>query len=221
MKINLKNYDVFIFDWDGTLISLKLILRINEKAKRFFKKLKILKNKVYPNKNLNTLAVDFIDIKNKDFLKKEEFKNTILSFIIDLFFIFSKPKIHKDCIAILQKLKENNKKIVLFSNGGEYRIKKELNYFKVNDYFNLVISARTLKALKPNSIGIRLISKYFKIKNQKMLFIGDSVDDMISGKNAGIDVCAIHDGFDSLLLLKKVKPKFIFRSIEEFYKNLN
>ena len=218
MKININNYDLFIFDWDGTLNSLGVLLNANEKIKKTLKRIGILKNK----KSAKPVGIknNFIDIRRTEFIKKEQLRNRIFSFAIDIFFIISRPKIHRDTVLILKDLKQKNKKIVLFTNGGAYRIKKELQHFGLDIYFDLVVSARTLGMLKPNPAGINIICSRMKIKKWRTLLIGDSLDDMISGKNAGTDICAITDGFDSAAKLENAKPNYVFKSIEEFYKNI-
>lgn len=213
-KKDLLKYNVFIFDWDGTLNSMRLILKLNEKFKRF---IKLFWKKKKENNLLKTNLRDSDYIK---FIKEQEIKNNLLSYATDLFLIFSKPKLHNDSKQILKILRQKNKKIVLFTNGGSYRIKKEIEYLDLNKYFDLIISARKLKALKPDSVGLKIICKILKIKKSDALLIGDSIDDMISGKNAGIDVCAICDGFDSYKTLEKINPKCLFKSIEEFKKNI-
>ncbi|MCL4380705.1 MAG: HAD family hydrolase [Candidatus Marsarchaeota archaeon] len=218
MKINLNNYDLFIFDWDGTLNSLGILLNANEKIKRALKSIGILKNK-RPARSAD-IKNNFIDIRSISFMKKEQFRNRIFSFAIDIFFMVSRPKLHRDSAAILRNLKQKNKKIALFTNGGDYRIKKELRHFGLDMYFDLVISARKLGALKPDPAGLKMICSRMKIKKQRALLVGDSLDDMISGKNAGIDLCAITDGFDSAAKLGEATPRYIFKSIEEFYKNM-
>lgn len=212
-KIELLKYDVFIFDWDGTLNPMRLVLRINGKLKRFMKLFDNLKE----IKKIDTIDLNKLD---KETIKHKEAKNNLLSIIIDMFLIFSKPKIHNDTIELLQILKKNNKKIVLFTNGGSYRVEKELRYLKLNKYFDLVISARKLRSLKPSSIGIELICKLLKSDKQRVLMLGDSIDDLISGRKAEINICGISDGFDSFKTLKAAKPDYLFRSIEQLKNNL-
>ncbi len=212
-KIKLEKYDVFIFDWDGTLNPMRLVLRINGKLKKFIKLFESIKKA----KKIDIINLNKLD---KEILRHKEAKNNLLSIIIDMFLIFSKPKIHNDTIKLLQTLKKNNKKIVLFTNGGSYRVEKELHYLKLNKYFDLVISARKLRALKPSSTGIELICKLLKSDKQRVLMLGDSVDDLISGKNAKINICGISDGFDSFKSLKVAKPDYLFKSIEQLKNNL-
>ena len=110
--------------------------------------------------------------------------------------------------------------MVLFSNGAEYRVLKELAYVGIEDYFEMIVSAQDLKALKPNPLGLEVIIKALRAKKERAIYIGDMTTDIAMAKYAGISSCAVSCGFDSYIKLKSTHPDYIFRSIEELKKAL-
>ena len=203
----LRNYDLFVFDWDGTLNDMRITMRINERLKRTFG----LWNKDSSIKDFKSVNYDL-----KKRLKNEARKNDVMTYLFDIFLNLSRPRLHKDSLSMLRHLKENGKKIAIFSNGRSGRVIRELNILGITDYFDIIVSARDLNALKPNPTGLKAILSSTKIKANRCIYSGDMCDDIISAKLAHVDSCGLADGFDSFHTLKSIHPTYIFRSIEEF-----
>lgn len=200
------SFDTFIFDWDGTLNSLRIITRINESVKRALG----LWNKDSAIK----------DFKSMDYNLKRRIeagdarRNDAISLLSDIFLVLSKPRLHKDSIALLKALKRKGKKIAILSNERGHKLLGELAYLKMLGYFDIVVSARDIKSMKPNATGIKAILHFLRAKPESAIYIGDMVDDVLTAKFAKIHSCAIADGFDSYHTLKSTKPDYIFSSIE-------
>lgn len=206
---SLGNIELFIFDWDGTLNSMRLTLRINEAVRRSLG----IWNKDSSIKDFR--SVDF-DLKKK--LDSEERKNNIQTFLFEILLNFSRPKLHNDSVDLLKKLRKKNKKIALFTNGRSARIIREVKYLGIDKYFDSIISARDINILKPNPTGLKMILKSLKVKPEKAIYIGDMVDDIVTARLAHMNSCAVADGFDSYHTLKSTSPDYIFRSVEELGK---
>ncbi len=153
-------------------------------------------------------------------LPKRSMGMKLLAPLVDVSLLLSKPKLHNDSIEVLQELKRRHKTIVLFTNGAEYRVVRELDYLKIENYFEMIISAQDLNALKPNPLGIEVALKTIRASRKKAVYIGDMANDVIMAKYAGIGSCAMACGFDSYSTLKAARPDYIFRSMEEFKKAL-
>lgn len=203
------NHELFIFDWDGTLNSMRLTMRVNETIKR---SLHIW------NKDSSIKDFTHVDYDLKKRLKQEERKNNIQTFLFDILLNFSRPRLHNDSIELLKHLKDEGKKVALFSNGRSSRLAKEMRLLKVQDYFDSIVSARELNILKPNPTGIRLILSSLKVKPEKSVYIGDMCDDVITAKLAHVNSCGVANGFDSYHKLRSIHPDYLFKSIEELNK---
>ena len=207
-----RKYDLFIFDWDGTLNSLRLYLMLNERAKKALG----LWNAESTLKDFKSMGAA---LKRKT-ERKEERKNSATSVLTDMFLSFSKPKLHKNSIEMLQQLRKRGKRLAIFSNARARRLTGELSYVGIMDYFDLVVSARAIHAMKPSPAGIRAISHALGVKRGSTLYVGDAVEDMLTAQAAGVAACAVADGFDSYRKLKSTKPDYIFTSIGDLTRAL-
>ncbi|MDE1810517.1 MAG: HAD family hydrolase [Candidatus Micrarchaeota archaeon] len=208
----LKKYDAFIFDWDGTLNGMRFALRLNESVKHALK----LWNKDSSMKDFGTMG---IDLKKKK-LSDEQRKNSIMVPLAELPFYMSRPRLQNGTVHVLKKLERAGKYMAIVSNGNEHRLMKELNYLGIADYFDIISSAKSLKAMKPNPSGIIAVVKTLGVKPNRAVYIGDMVDDVISAKLARVASCAVADGFDSYHRLRSVKPTYLFKTIEALEKAL-
>ena len=199
-------FDVFIFDWDGTLNNMRIITKLNESVKRAL--------------GIWNRDSSIKDFKGMDYnLKKrmgasEAYKNGLLSAVAELLLVLSKPRLHNDTLELLKTLKRRGKRIAILSNARSYRLLSELSYLKIADYFDVIISTRELKAMKPNPTGLKAILHFLKAKPGSALYVGDMVDDVLTAKLANVPSCAVADGFDSYHRLKSVKPDYLFSGIE-------
>jgi HAD superfamily hydrolase (TIGR01549 family) len=201
-----QHFKVFIFDWDGTLNRLRLITRINERAKRILG----IWNKDSSIKDFRSMDYNL----KRRIEAREERKNDIMSILADIFLLLSKPKLHNDSVEVLKELKRMNKSIALLSNERSHRLIGELSYLNLLDYFDIIVSARDIKAMKPNPTGIKAILHFLNAKPGSALYVGDMVDDMLTAKLAKVRSCAVADGFDSYHMLRSMGPDYIFNGIE-------
>ena len=208
----LKRYDAYIFDWDGTLNGMRFALRLNESVKHALK----LWNKDSSMKDFGKMSIDL----RKKRVSEEARKNSILVPLAELPFYMSRPHLQNGTVPLLKRLRGADRYIAIVSNGNEHRLMKELEYLGIEDYFDIIASAKALKAMKPNPSGIRAVVKALGVKSSRAIYIGDMVDDVISAKLAHVSSCAIADGFDSYHKLKSVRPDHLFRTIEAFERAL-
>ena len=198
------DYELYIFDFDGTLSMPSLFVRLS----RYFKQ---------------RYDIDFIkrheDLFNKKLeLNDEELKiereERFYSSIYNLYSFFFKPSIKDGSDDLLKTLKERKKKIALFSDGKEYRIRLELAKLRLEEYFDLVVAADSINIFKPNPTPLLLIAKKLRVPKEKSVYIGDMPVDVFTAKFAQIGSCAVADGLGSKEMLKKVKPDFLFDNIK-------
>ena len=205
----LRNYDAFVFDWDGTLSSLKLLRALNERLNPYWRYKK--------RKGREGMGEGSREDIDKSIRRKERSRGRrLVTPLIDVSMVFLKPKLHNDSRTVLDTLRRRGKKIALFTNGSSYRVLKELSYLGIEDYFEVIVSAQDLKALKPDPIGLKVVISAIKSKKGRVLYVGDMVDDVLMAKSMGVDCCAVADGFDSYGRLKAARPNYLFRSMEEF-----
>ncbi len=203
----LSKYDVFIFDWDDTLADPK---PFPSPAKMIFRDIAYdaavgCQEMFKPDKNLNGI---------------EDRGGGLYPLIYDAYSIFFHPKLKPGAARLLELLKRNRKKVILFSDGKHYRIMKELKALGVDKYFDAIISVASTGHKKPDPTGILLAERKVKAKTVKCVYIGDLRTDILTARFAGIGSCAISDGLDSYEKLKAAKPDYVFSDLGSFLQAL-
>ncbi len=207
----LRNYDLFIFDWDGTLCEMQAVLRANE----WFKRRLHTWNRSAKIKEMEANKKDL-----KRAVEIEESKNEVLVWLFELLSVLYKPRLHRDVIALVKLLRKRHKKIAILSNGNSSRLTKELERTGLSWHFDVVMSAADIGAMKPDPRGVKVICSRMGVKLSRALYLGDMIDDILTADLAKVDACAISDGFDSHAKLKSAGPKYLFKSMSELYSKL-
>ncbi len=198
----LKDYDLFIFDWDGTLSTSTAVVRLSHFFKRRYNPNYI---KAHPDEfrqpkrvNMNSLAGEM----------------RALDFFYGVYTFFLRTRLRKGALELLRELKENNKKVALFSDGAQQRINSEIRRLGIEQYFDVIVSAQTIGAYKPNPTGIQVVMRKMNGTKQRSIYIGDMAIDIFTARFAEVAVCAVGNGLDPYSKLTASKPDFIFESTE-------
>ncbi|MEE9550901.1 MAG: HAD hydrolase-like protein, partial [Candidatus Binatia bacterium] len=69
--------------------------------------------------------------------------------------------------------------------------------------------------LKPDGEGIFRAMKTLKVEKRKCLYVGDSVNDIITTKKVGIDVAVVPGGESKTLDIKTNNPSLILNSLTD------
>ncbi len=203
-------YDTFVFDWDGTLNRMGLILWMKDHAK-------ILLG-LYGRTGSGRAPGMPEDIKGR--IEEEEIGSRLFSRLVDIKMAFSKVKMQEGAIDVLKYLKRRGRNVALFSDADSYIVLKGVGQHDVEKYFDIIVSTRMFKAPKPHPLGLLEILRLLGAKKDRTLYIGDTLLDYQAAKNAGVDFCAVCGGFDSYATFRKSGVKIIFRTIEELKRSL-
>ena len=208
----LSRYNLFIFDWDNTLVSASFLLNLTRYLKsRYWRKpssIKI-KNKLPTSRELSSMRLSDLEIESR-----------IFSAAYSAYLAVQKPKLKPQAVKVLSQLKSSGKKVAIFSDGRSYRILKEIHIFDLGRYIDFALGANTIAKYKPDPTGLLYIMHRFKEGKKKSLYIGDMAIDIVTARMAGIDSCAISDGLSSVLALKREQPTYLFADLEAFLRAL-
>jgi len=219
--MNLKNFELIIFDLDGTLVdSAKDIMIANNKTLvKFgykpisFKNVKHIIGQGIRVNITRSLKMQKIKISKK---KENEMHDYFFSFYKKNLFIES--KVYVGLKSFLKKLDKKNYKLAVCSNKLEELTKIVLKKTKLSKYFDFVAGGDTFTHRKPHPSVLNNVVKKFKINKKKALFIGDSEHDYHSAKNSNIKFCLKTKGFtnkpvsyfNKSLKIKAYTDKIIF-----------
>jgi 2,3-diketo-5-methylthio-1-phosphopentane phosphatase/HAD superfamily hydrolase (TIGR01549 family) len=96
-----------------------------------------------------------------------------------------------------------------------------LKHLGVSDYFKSVIGAGDVLRNKPFPDMIHTALKEMNLIPEEAVFVGDTLTDIDTGKQAGIDVYAIPTGFYSKKELSRGKPKRLLKNLQELVRVMN
>jgi len=113
--------------------------------------------------------------------------------IYDTYFNLHKPKLVDKAKEVISELRKNNILVVLYSNTREYRLKKEIDYLKIENLFDYIITGSGYNIYKPDgSIIVQIINEH-NIKPSEVLIVGNSLNDYNLAKNIGAKICITHE----------------------------
>ncbi len=196
--MNLKKFELIIFDLDGTLVdSAKDIMIANNKTleKFGYKPISFKNVKQIIGQGIKVNIIRSLKIQNVKINKKKENE------MYDFFFSFYKKnlyvesKIYRGLNPFLKNLKKKGYKLAVCSNKLEVLTKIVLKKTKLLKYFDFVAGGDTFAHRKPHPSVLNNVIKNFKINKNNVLFIGDSEHDYYSALNSNIKFCLKTKGF--------------------------
>lgn len=186
MTVNPKQIKAIIFDLDGTLVNTDQLV-INSYHHVF--------NKYRPeyiltkDEELSFLGPPLLEMFPKYF--KEDFNvllNTYRSYI-DING-YNDAKMYEDAIEVLRELKKNYRLAVVTSRYQDSAL-DIMNYFKITDLFDIIITLDDVNKPKPDPEGINLVLQKYCLDPEQAIYIGDNYSDYLAGKNANVNTCLV------------------------------
>jgi phosphoglycolate phosphatase len=121
-------------------------------------------------------------------------------------------------ISVLEHF-NHKKKAVVTNKPAEYtnKLMQDLN---AHHHFDFIIGSDTTVRLKPHPDMILSTLERLAVSPQRALMIGDSVNDIKAGQEAGVKVCAVGYGLGDRDGLKKAEPDFFCDNILELKEHI-
>ena len=198
---------LFIFDWDGTLSTSTLIVA----GSRFFRKsykphyIEKMYN-TYKTKGSKSISIELKQDRSKFF-----------AILYDFYARFYMPRSKKNTVEILKALRKKNKIVALFSDSRSYRLMSEVRALNMSKYFDFMLSASSVGMYKPDPTGILFIIDKYGVSKNNVVYVGDTVSDIMASRFAGVSSCIVADGLESYERIKKAKPDYLFKTTTELY----
>jgi len=126
--------------------------------------------------------------------------------------------------ALFPEVKETLKKIphkkAIITNKPYEFVKPILKKLDI-DMFELVLGGESLPEKKPSPLPLLHACKYFNITPDEAIMVGDSKNDILAAKNAGIKVIALNYGYNQGEDITKYNPDFVFEKFSDILKVIN
>ena len=126
----------------------------------------------------------------------------------------NKSKLYPHAREVLEELKMKNYNILLVSNKPQYYVKKILNFFDLEKYFQAVSGGDTFKYKKPNPRHLYETIKLANLKNYNCIFVGDSINDAICAKKSNSKLILLSHGYSDLDI-KSMGADFILDTLKD------
>lgn len=85
----------------------------------------------------------------------------------------------------------------------------------VYDYFGIVISGDTLPQKKPDPAPLLHAAKFFNVRPEQALMIGDSISDVKAARAAGFRIVCMTYGYNHGVDIREAKPDAVMDSMAE------
>lgn len=104
--------------------------------------------------------------------------------------------------------------MAILTNKREEPAVEILSHYAIDHHFELVIGGDSLEEKKPSPAPLLHICETLKIEPKKTLMIGDSHADILSGQGAGTSTLGVLNGFTTRDMLLSARPDHVIDSID-------
>lgn len=183
----MKKYDVYLFDFDGTLVdsheSLRLVFeeayaKVNTKVPEGYT-LRLMRVPLY---------VGYEELKApQDEESKKLFGSEIIR-LLDEPEVLKATESYEDTIDVLKKLHNQGKKLGIISSNNRKHIFEVMRFLGIDErLFDVVVGNQETRKHKPNPDPILKGLEILGISKEGVCYVGDGLDDMRCAANAGVD----------------------------------
>ncbi len=123
-------------------------------------------------------------------------------------------------ILTLETLKRSLVRLGALTNSGRAGAKAVLRKAGLLSFFEFILTREDVSAMKPAPDGILRAVALLNLPREEVLYVGDSVYDIIAAKAAGVRIASVVTGSYSASRLVAESPDFLMNSIADLPKLL-
>jgi phosphoglycolate phosphatase len=120
---------------------------------------------------------------------------------------------YDDTIDVLSDLKQKKYPIGMISNVGNTALMAALTKLDIRGYFDVVTSRDEMTRIKPDPEGLLMAAQTLHLAPARILFVGDSRNDVIAAHAAGMASCYLVGGEDTPEQLASFSPNLTIRKL--------
>lgn len=206
-------YNSVIFDWDGTLgmtLHLWLLGYKSELKKLGFE---------YSDR---VIVDDFFYEHEKASLKYPHIDFDRLLIEVRKYILTHLPslELYTDAKETLEKLRQGGVDITLASSSPKEMLEESLKQTGLKEYFSYIVGYDEVSKHKPDPESFLKIINDAGLDKGKTIIIGDSHNDIIAGKEIGVDTCLFlpeeNRAFYDFSKLEETNPTYKVASLKQF-----
>ena len=189
----LKDIEAIIFDIDGTLVDSMWIW--NDIDNWFLEKYNLTEPENFheemEGKSYSETAQYFLDIFPELTHTRQELEEEWHQMAYDLY--ANKIKLKKGAYEFVKRMHKKGIKLGIATSNNRNLAEGTLQHCKVLDYFDSVWTSGEAKAGKPDPAVYLCVANSLQVSPEHCLVFEDVPMGILAGKNAGMQVCAVHD----------------------------
>lgn len=136
----------------------------------------------------------------------------------------SESSLYPNAAVVLKRLKSNNIKLACITNKLEAFTLPLLKHFQIDNYFDLILSGDSLKKKKPDAFPLVFACTKLGVKVTDSVMVGDSENDMMAAKSAGMTSICVSYGYTNIGDIDKLSSDYVsdsFLQLLDFIVDLN
>lgn len=205
---------LFIFDWSGVMSDDRVpVYEANVRLLAFYGKPRISFEEWQLNSASSAvqLAQSYgITDKEKNILSLyEKYLNEVVGVGI-------RPSVYDGAVDVLVYLKSRDKRVAVLSSHPKSNLMKEADEYGILDCLDYIEGGSRDKVT-----GMRDICSKFDSDVQATIYLGDTVYDIRSAKQASVLAAGVTTGYHTRERLEKEKPDYLFDSLQELKKEFS
>ena len=207
-------YDTFLFDWDGTIAD-SIVAWFGILAEELEQKYEIkasieeIANKAAGYKDEPVR----LGLEEKAF-DRESWEKRLSLRLDDL---IANAELFPGIRDVFSQLKD--KKLAVVSSGNTYYLRNFIKKAKLENIFDVLVSANDVTAHKPDPEPILHALKLLNSNPASTIMLGDMEQDMVSAQNARVDTLFFspknNNIYDQKRVIKQIRPDYIISSWSE------
>ena len=183
----MKDYDLYLFDFDGTLVDTMLALEYVFTVS--YEHVGIVFDPSKTVKFSRILLSDGYKEMGGDPEKLPEFWSYVEK-SLDFPKALEDNRLYPETLEVLKELKNRGKTLGIVTSNKMSHVKEVLKILGIpHEYFEVLIGNKEYKKFKPHPDPILQALKHAKYKGDlsKVVYVGDGYNDAMCAKNAGVD----------------------------------
>lgn len=118
----------------------------------------------------------------------------------------------KEALAALQR---RSARLAVLTNSGRRAATRILERGSLTGYFDFVLTRDDVDAMKPSPDGVSLAVSRFSLPKERVVYVGDSLYDIMAAKSAGLKVVSVATGNYTVEKLRGEGADVVIQSLSE------
>ena len=183
----MKDYDLYLFDFDGTLVdSHKSLIDVFVLS---FKAINIDIDENNVRRYMRIPLEETYEEVHAPWERAGEFEKAIRYYLNDIE-VLKKTEIYPETIYFLKALRDMDKKFGIVTSNNEKHVLDVLDLFHIPaEWFCIFVDSDKVRETKPSPKPLlyALEELGYLDKKEKVVYVGDGMNDMVSANRSGID----------------------------------